>query len=348
MVKLLHGENQRDTSDMGWRALSELIKLINCKVERVVLRNINGEKELRISGAIICEDETYPIKYGVPILIPRGYRGKYRKLRVAYETLGYAPWKATVSDWIKHMRILHLIGLKEATKLLEKNNAKILAIGCGWGWEIWTVKELSKDNHFYVGLDLTRKPLIMANKLRRKKHCENVIFAVALSEVLPFKSNSFDLVIAIFGPLDHTVNYDKAFREIARVLKPGGIFYFTVLNRFSFEWIIKNIKDPRLLMKTLKLSKKRFVRITLPTPKGRVYRIITHFYDKYELAKLLKSNNFKMVKTRSIFSILLANFKSKKFSRLEKILSKIETLVSDKPIIKWLGRYIEGIAIKNG
>jgi ubiquinone/menaquinone biosynthesis C-methylase UbiE len=170
---------------------------------------------------------------------------------------------------------------------------------------------------------------------------------VALTEILPIKSNSLDMVIAIFGPLDHTVNYNKAFKEIARVLKPGGVFYFTVLNRFSLEWIMKNVKSPKLMMKTLKLSRKKYVRITLPTPKGKAYRILTHFYDKFELKKLLESNNLKMVRTRCIFSILQANFKSKKFSRVDEILSKIEIMLSDKPVIRWLGRYIEGIAVKN-
>lgn len=44
---------------------------------------------------------------------------------------------------------------------------------------------------------------------------------------LPFQNNFFDLVVAI-EVLEHIENDQKAFKEIARVLKPGGCFLFSV------------------------------------------------------------------------------------------------------------------------
>ncbi|MGQ4891129.1 MAG: methyltransferase domain-containing protein [Candidatus Njordarchaeia archaeon] len=309
------------------------------------LRNLDEFE--RLSGAIICDKEIYPIKFGIPILIPQSYRKKYGRLRVAYEALGYAPWRATKSDWIKHMRAAHLWGIYEAVKLLEdRTRINILSIGCGWGWEIWALMRLLKDSAFYLGVDLSRKPLILANKIKKRVNSRNAMFAVALTEHIPLKSNSFDLITAIFGPLDHTHRYERAFMEIGRLLRPGGVFLFTVLNRFSLDWILKVVKNLKLYTRTLKKAGEKFVRITLPTPKERAYRITTHFYDVFELKKLLKWSGMKLIKSRSIFSILPANFRSEKFSMKDKILSQIELCIGDKPVIRLLGRYIEGIAIK--
>lgn len=53
-------------------------------------------------------------------------------------------------------------------------------------------------------------------------------------EKMTFSDNSFDLFITQ-DVMEHIFNPDKAFREIARVLKPGGVHIFTVpiVNKFN-------------------------------------------------------------------------------------------------------------------
>jgi SAM-dependent methyltransferase len=45
------------------------------------------------------------------------------------------------------------------------------------------------------------------------------------AEALPYQDESFDLVLAI-SVMEHVEDPDQVFREVARVLRPGGGFYF--------------------------------------------------------------------------------------------------------------------------
>lgn len=45
-------------------------------------------------------------------------------------------------------------------------------------------------------------------------------------EEIPYENASFNVVIAE-SVMEHVIDIRKAFKEISRVLKPGGIFYFT-------------------------------------------------------------------------------------------------------------------------
>ncbi len=53
-------------------------------------------------------------------------------------------------------------------------------------------------------------------------------------EELPFKDDEFDFVALNFV-LEHTVHPGKVLSEIDRVLKPGGVFYFSIPDCRAFE-----------------------------------------------------------------------------------------------------------------
>ena len=56
---------------------------------------------------------------------------------------------------------------------------------------------------------------------------ENVEFKPADAMELPFEDNSFDAIVCQFGVMFFP-DREVAYKEIARVLKPGGTFYFNV------------------------------------------------------------------------------------------------------------------------
>ena len=325
--------------------IKKIVDLLECNSSKAILREISVNKG--VSGVIFCDNNTYPVKYSLPVLIPPKDRKKYRKLRAVYEAIGVSKWRAATSDWVKHMRILHYRGLLELSKKLgDKGSKNILFLGCGWGWEIWTLEKLLDKKHFLIGLDLSRKPLLVARKIAMRKGVTNVFLGIGVTDILPFKDRVFDAVVAIFGPLDHTKEYFRAFKEISRVTKKGGFFYFTVLNRFALDWMLKVVFSPKLYLKTLRKAGERFVRVTIPSS-IRTYRVLTHFYDVLEVKSILRLNNFNVEKIWGIFSLLPANFKDAKFDKLSSILSEIELLVADKAPFRWIGRYIAFLAKKN-
>lgn len=71
--------------------------------------------------------------------------------------------------------------------------------------------------------DLTPRMLEHAEDFVRSSGVENADFQVADAEDLPFADASFDLVTCRIAP-HHFANVRQAVREVARVLRPGGLF----------------------------------------------------------------------------------------------------------------------------
>ncbi len=92
-------------------------------------------------------------------------------------------------------------------------NSRVLDVGCGTGI---VTNELAGHYAHVTGIDIAEKMLEVAriNKL------DNVDLLAASAENLPFFDASFDLVTASVAY--HWFNYDKAGKEIVRVLKPQG------------------------------------------------------------------------------------------------------------------------------
>ncbi len=127
-----------------------------------------------------------------------------------------------------------LIGSKRTTKILD--------VGCGGGFK---ANYLAAQGFDVTGIDLSVESLGVA---RRHDATGTVKYLEANAENLPFADATFDTVIAM-DFLEHVENPREVIREIARVLKPGGAFFFHTFNRNWIagivviklvEWFIKN------------------------------------------------------------------------------------------------------------
>jgi ubiquinone/menaquinone biosynthesis C-methylase UbiE len=95
---------------------------------------------------------------------------------------------------------------------------KILDLGCGTG--IYT-KILKKKGAKVQGIDISPKMIEFA-----KQYVKGVDFKVGSAYKLPYKSGTFDIVLASLV-VHYFGNLDKAFKEIRRVLKKNGVFIFS-------------------------------------------------------------------------------------------------------------------------
>jgi ubiquinone/menaquinone biosynthesis C-methylase UbiE len=74
-----------------------------------------------------------------------------------------------------------------------------------------------------VASDLTPRMLAAAEAFIRGQGVTNVLFEPADAEELPFADTSFDIVTARIAP-HHFPNPHRFVRQVARVLRPGGLF----------------------------------------------------------------------------------------------------------------------------
>ena len=136
--------------------------------------------------------------------------------------------------------------------------------------------------------DLTPVMLETAREFLQSEGISNVQFQVADAENLPFADNSFDRATCRIAP-HHFPNVARAVQEVARVLKPGGIFLLidNIAPKDSkldtFDNTIEKLRDPsheRCYTKEEWLA--FFAKAGLQVAHGEVFRR-THNFDDWTL-----------------------------------------------------------------
>ncbi|MEK6953072.1 MAG: methyltransferase domain-containing protein [Nanoarchaeota archaeon] len=95
---------------------------------------------------------------------------------------------------------------------------KVLDLGSGSGTDVFAAALKAGE---VIGIDMTDEQLNKAKKLTKEAKFENVSFKKAYIEELPFKNETFDVVISN-GVINLSSEKESVFKEIARVLKIGG------------------------------------------------------------------------------------------------------------------------------
>lgn len=101
-----------------------------------------------------------------------------------------------------------------------RNKRKALDVGCGTGAVTSDIAFLTPGH--LTGVDIDDRKLEYARGL-----CDHVTFVQADALYLPFKDNTFDLVV-FSVLLMHVHNKQKAVHEMARVTQPGGVVLATM------------------------------------------------------------------------------------------------------------------------
>jgi|SRR5208337_2905501 len=97
----------------------------------------------------------------------------------------------------------------------------VLDLGSGGGVDVFRASKLVGDKGRVIGLDATPEMIFRARETARKYDYRNVEFRLGEIEHMPIESNSVDLVISNCV-LNLVPDKKLAFKEIYRVLKPGG------------------------------------------------------------------------------------------------------------------------------
>lgn len=101
----------------------------------------------------------------------------------------------------------------------------ILDVGCGAGFDLYIAARLTGLGGKVYGVDLTGAMVARARENLQKAGVTNAEVQQVESESLPFEDNTFDVAISN-GVINLSPEKETLFREINRVLKPGGMFGF--------------------------------------------------------------------------------------------------------------------------
>ena len=140
-------------------------------------------------------------------------------------TESYARWRSSclgqITDRLEQQLLFELLGSVADKTLLD--------IGCGDGA---LASDLARRGAIVTGLDAD--PVMIAAARRRAEIEGTQLYLVeGQTERLPFNDAAFDLVIAV-TVLCFVRDAERAFMEMARVLRPGGRLVIGELGRWSF------------------------------------------------------------------------------------------------------------------
>lgn len=183
---------------------------------------------------------------------------------------------------------------REAIKTLRKYRPQhILDIATGTGDFALLAHRILHPKRI-VGIDISEGMMQVGREKVRQKGWQKIItFDKQDSSALAFPDNCFDAATAAFG-VRNFENIDQSFREVLRVLKPGGVFLFIELSTPQ--------QTPMKQLYTV------YTRYAMPAIAGalateqRAYRYlpesIAAFPQGREMMEILKKNGFENIRLR--------------------------------------------------
>jgi len=159
---------------------------------------------------------------------------------------------------------------------------------------------------------------------------------------LPFETESFDVVVSIYGPLTHLRNPIRCIQEMKRVLRKGGKVVVGVENKWALLPLIRRI---------LKFEWSKIIMLLREGGKFTVFKkendqevlIWLQYYSLKQLIRLFRNVGFIKIKTYG--GLLLVpqqyGYSSKdSLSLFKKILTWIERRLQDLTPFKNLASYL--------
>jgi ubiquinone/menaquinone biosynthesis C-methylase UbiE len=127
------------------------------------------------------------------------------------------------------------------TRLKDKN-AEIIDVGCGTGLVGESLK--AKDFIYFDGIDISEDMLEIA-----KSRGYRNLFLGSLNKQLPLLDNKYDAAMCV-GVFTHGHVSSDGFKELCRIVKPGGYICFTinegVFEKYGFKEMIAEFQSNKI------------------------------------------------------------------------------------------------------
>jgi 2-polyprenyl-6-hydroxyphenyl methylase / 3-demethylubiquinone-9 3-methyltransferase len=147
-----------------------------------------------------------------------------------YQTYGHDWWSEDASFDIASLRYcmnpVRYGYFKRKLQQLHLPGKTVLDIGCGGGF---LAEEFAKDGFAVTGIDPATRSLEAARQHAVDNNLR-INYQEGKGEALPFPDGSFDIV-ACCDVFEHVDDFSLVIGEVARTLKPGGVFCYDTVNR---------------------------------------------------------------------------------------------------------------------
>lgn len=135
-------------------------------------------------------------------------------------------WWSDDVRWVRTLKNLVPGRLAWFSRYIDWQGKDVLDLGCAGGF---MAEAMALRGANVTGID----PAAAAINAARHHACEtglHIGYDVGVGEALPYDAAGFDAVVCV-DVLEHVADLDLVLAQVARVLRPGGLFLFDTINR---------------------------------------------------------------------------------------------------------------------
>ena len=135
-------------------------------------------------------------------------------------------WWSDDIRWVRTLKILVPGRLKWFDRQIDWQGKAVLDLGCAGGF---MAEALAARGAHVTGIDPAADAIDAARAHARTTGLR-IGYDVGVGEALPYDDSSFDAVVCV-DVLEHVADLRRVLAEVARTLRPGGLFLFDTINR---------------------------------------------------------------------------------------------------------------------
>lgn len=135
-------------------------------------------------------------------------------------------WWSDDIRWVRTLKNLVPGRLAWFDRQIDWQGKAVLDLGCAGGF---MAEALAARGAHVTGIDPAMGAIAAARAHARTQGLR-IGYDVGVGEALPYETASFDAVVCV-DVLEHVADLKKVLAEVARTLRPGGMFLFDTINR---------------------------------------------------------------------------------------------------------------------
>jgi len=135
-------------------------------------------------------------------------------------------WWSDDLRWVRTLKNLVPGRLGWFDRFIDWPEKDVLDLGCAGGF---MAEAMATRGANVTGIDPAAEAIAAARSHARASGLR-IAYDIGVGEELPYADASFDAVICV-DVLEHVRDLGRVLAEVARVLRPGGLFLFDTINR---------------------------------------------------------------------------------------------------------------------